>query len=425
METFDQRYVCICEPCSEIINYLQGKLYTFNPDDDIIYNALRHNKKQIRDDLFSEDNWKRRNAEGMWYEALIYEYFKSLSQDNDLIKGIVRKGDDIIGRPPRPEFRQNGLYYDNNGQIVIRGNGQDLAEIDLIILDNRDKIIFVEIITSNQNLKHFDKEIIHKRTLFNALTGQVNTQFLLISSVDVTKFKSIKKILSESNIFFALARNYELIKSRLNKSHVINYRSNQNKYPKLIDLSKIKIDITFNYKHIHDRIVNQLLTAAKKGVPFENIKISEKERHLVTKVFIGGLYPQTIKYICDNYIFKIRDKQLSYNNIRELFSKVILAISLPDFRPTLYFEIEREYIDIRKMGNFIKFGPKTIGSFDFERNIPRFVGFTLWLEEIEPCIEKERAEELLHYFLRNEIIGSHKKREKANIKSEYLKLLNP
>ena len=103
-----------------------------------------------------------RSAEGRWFEMIAYELFLDIADRTDAIKAVVLKGADVRGKKPFPALGQNGFFYSRNGDITIRGNGQDLAEFDLLMTKPDGSLIFVEVVTSPSDLKDFLQEIYYK-----------------------------------------------------------------------------------------------------------------------------------------------------------------------------------------------------------------------------------------------------------------------
>jgi len=136
-----------------MIAWLKENFTTYHPTAAIALNATRHISKIARKKLFSEDIEPMRTAEGRWYEAIIYEMFLEMSLHSDEIRSIARKGADAPRQRNNFRLGQNGFYYSPQGDIVVRGNGQDLAEFDLLLVDHEGRVAFGEVITTPTDLK--------------------------------------------------------------------------------------------------------------------------------------------------------------------------------------------------------------------------------------------------------------------------------
>jgi hypothetical protein len=147
-----------------------------------------------RKKLFSPDIEPMRTAEGRWFEAIVYEMFLDIAQKTDRIKYIARKGADAPRAGAQARLGQNGVFYSKYGDITFRGNGQDLAEFDLILVDSDNNVSFGEVVTSPADLKEFEIEIAFKKRLLGYLYNQEHVPFLLISSIDISNYSVVKRL---------------------------------------------------------------------------------------------------------------------------------------------------------------------------------------------------------------------------------------
>ena len=164
-----------------MIPWLNSNFKHFKPTAAIAINATRHMNKIERRKLFSPDIEPMRTAEGRWFEAIVYEMFLDISKKSDTIKYLAMKGADAPHRREDVRLGQNGLFYSKYGDITIRGNGQDLAEFDMLLVDSENHIAFAEVVTSPADLKEFEMEIAYKKRLLGYLYSQKVTPFLLVS----------------------------------------------------------------------------------------------------------------------------------------------------------------------------------------------------------------------------------------------------
>jgi hypothetical protein len=130
-----------------------------------------------------------KTAEGKWYESIIYETILRCSGPR------TRSGrSSPRARTPVPAapgaLGQNGLFYSRSGDIKVRGNGQDLAELDLLLVGEGRSIAFGEIVTSPAAMKELETEILYKKRLMGHLFGQEVVPALLVSSVDISRISA-------------------------------------------------------------------------------------------------------------------------------------------------------------------------------------------------------------------------------------------
>ena len=155
-----------------MIPWLNSNFKNFKPTAAIALNATRHMNTMERKKLFSPDIEPMRTAEGRWFEAIVYEMFLEISQKSDCIKYIARKGADAPRAGAPACLGQNGIFYSKYGDITFRGNGQDLAEFDLILVDANGNVAFGEVVTSPADLKEFEIEIAFKKRLLGSCTAR-------------------------------------------------------------------------------------------------------------------------------------------------------------------------------------------------------------------------------------------------------------
>ncbi|MDO5846442.1 MAG: hypothetical protein Q4Q04_05930, partial [Methanocorpusculum sp.] len=161
-----------------MLSWITEQFDKYKPERSVAVRALRHMRAAERKNLFSEDIMLMRTAEGYWFENLIYEQLIRIAEQTNTIKKIVRKGADVKRKKVKTELGINSIYSAEKGDIRVRGNGQDLAEVDLLLFDKDDKVVFCEIVTSPADLKDLEAEIIYKKELFGYLFSQDRVGFI-------------------------------------------------------------------------------------------------------------------------------------------------------------------------------------------------------------------------------------------------------
>jgi hypothetical protein len=397
------------------LDFLQKRIQELRPDKEMCLRATRHLSSRTKKDLFNSKVHPRRNAEGHLYEALIYEIALQLSEEGDFIKGVVRKGADVPKKRPRPSLNQNGLFYDPDRYIVIRGHGQDLGEVDLVLVDNESNLLFVEVVISGQNLRKFDKEIDYKRGLLREIAIQPSIPFLLISSVDLTNRQIAKKLLQNPDNSYLTGPSIEAAKSLLDEKSVLAGTRPINKSSKLLNLKDITVNREFDYGRIHDKMRNVIFDAVRRDSPLDTLKTEVGSYPIVSKAIMGGLRPYALEFLFSEGYINLNRREMTPDDSRRFFSNLVLAINLPELRPVLYLKVRKKFLLKKWRNTYLKLGPRKMGSFTFERNIHSHVGFHRWLEEMKPTIGKELTRSILSYFLRKEILGYRGKHERPNI----------
>ena len=353
--------------------------------------ALRHLTKAEKQKLSSEDISFMRSAEGRWYEFIMYELFLDIATKNPAIKTMVLKGNDAPKKRNRPRLGQNGFFYSRNGDITIRGNGQDLAEFDLVMAQMDGSIVIVEVVTSPADLKDFMQEIYYKKQMIRYLFAQQEVTFILATSFPLTKYKGGHMVLaSEEHISISTASCETLHKHIAGK-----WKTDKDpKTPsaKMCYATDLITKRPFDYKLFHDMerewIYKQLESHAVLSLPSPAMTAS-----LVKKILFGELYPSAIKSLCKQYVFEYKGTILDISSLKSQFSKVIFAVDIPDYTPLIYLRPreKKEFYKMVYQGN---------GIFKYERRTPPRVGFFVWLESLKPELGREIVERTLHELCR-------------------------
>jgi len=398
----------------ELYTYLKKKLTIFNASKELAIQASSHLVGRYKKDLFSQKYKSRRIAEGYWYEALIYEKIKTLSKNCDLIQGIIRKGADVSLKTIKQSRCKNGIQYDFNSSIVLKGNEQELAEIDMLIVDSKSQLYVIEITISDLNLKEFDKEIIYKRELLLKVTNYNKINFIIISSLNLLSRKPIIALSKMSDIYFINTGPYEKNKSHLAYPEVNNYLRKELVNEKIIDVNSLNINKKFDYNVYHDKVKSIIFSAMKSNKDIDIIKKELGEYTIVPKVIIGNLLPEAVNYLCRENVIVVNEDIFTAKEILKYFSNVILTVKLPDLRPAIYLKVKPRYIGKKKIETYLKLGLKSNHMFSFERNIPIFAGFFKWLDTIKPTLGAKTTKSFCDYFSKKEVYRSKKRHSTPN-----------
>ena len=377
----------------QMITWLDKNFSSLQPTRAIIMRALRHLRPADRKKLFSKDIPEMRTAEGRWFEAIIYEMILDLSLQTNLILSVVARGADGPARVRRAQLGQNGLFYSNIGDIKVRGNGQDLAEVDLMLVDHTGALTFGEIITSPADLKEFEEEIHYKKQLLGYLYGQPTVPFLLISSVDISRTAVVRRLLKEPDNILLTTASCEDLKTLIRPRDLKRSPPRKIRHEKLISISDIAPRRPFDYKQLHDERMQSIINSVTSDRGIEQLGTPDEIPPIVKKVLFGGLYPSAVRMLDSRYPIRIKGKTYDPDTIQKQFSKVVLAVNLPEYKPIIYLRR-------RNKKEYLKMVPNNrSGGFKFEsRRTPHMAGFFLWLESVRPSIGAELTRELLDAF---------------------------
>jgi hypothetical protein len=377
-------------------SWLKKNLSSFEPDEDMVLNATRHLGKVERSRLFSPEIDKMRTAEGRWYESIIYEMFLAMTPESDQIRHLALKGDDVPHRSrQRIRLGQNGLFYSRSGDITVRGNGQDLAEFDLLFVDTSGQVAFAEVVTSASDMKEFEQEIAYKRRLLSYLFDQETVPFLLVSSFDVTNYVVGRRLLSTKPTINIQTSPCEELKSYIRPEKTKPEKRRQHNQGKMVLANEIPLKNRFLYEQYHEeersKVMARVMSPSADGpLPVQGAGTGQ----LVKKILYGGLYPSAIRTICRKHDFLVRGEQIEYPELMSRYSKAVLATDLPGYEPIVYLRQ-------RKKQEYLKMVRNGDGNFKFERYTPPKVGFFLWLESLTPILGGRVTLSLLEAFSSN------------------------
>ncbi|MGB8219893.1 MAG: hypothetical protein WCE46_05860 [Methanoregula sp.] len=374
-----------------MIPWLNSNFKNFKPTAAIALNATRHMNTTERKKLFSPDIEPMRTAEGRWFEAIVYEMFLEISQKSDCIRYIARKGADAPRAGDQACLGQNGIFYSKYGDITFRGNGQDLAEFDLILVDAQEHVAFGEVVTSPADLKEFEIEIAFKKRLLGYLYGQEHVSFLLISSFDISNYSVVKRLAKDPDNAIIHTSSCEQIKALVKHYRPRILYTKPTNHPKLIRATDIPVKHPIDYRLYHDEFRNRIFSEITHGRGRKNAEPATEQEALVKKILYGALYPHAIKAVCDQYGLVVKGKRIEYAEFYQYFSKAIIATDLPGFELIIYLRS-------RQKKEYLKMVQTKEGHFRFERPTPSRVGFFLWIEFLQPSLGTKLSLEILNTF---------------------------
>lgn len=364
-------------------------------DEEVARRALRHLGFREKHALFSDNYALQRTSEGLWYEFLVYEIMLDLSLKTDLIHCIAGKGADAPAHPVGMRPGQNGFYYSERGNLTIRGNGQTIAEMDLLFVDCRGNMGFAEVITSAMELKTFYEEICYKKRLLAALLGQKTVPFVLVSSVDVSGYDSILKIAEAPDSRILITNAIEDMRILIYEGSLRKRPEKPAPHPKLIDLTSLHPRNPFDYKEIHDgnrdATVRALLSCKEDGIA----AIASVINPLSKKIMLGALEEGGVEAVLRDRKIRIKDTVLYADDVHQRFSRVVIAFDIPGYTPVMYLKPKgkKDYLKIVRdaAGDLVFQGKRTPA--------PYMAGFYAWLDDDKPGVGSLLAERYASLFL--------------------------
>jgi hypothetical protein len=372
-----------------MLRWISEQFTRYQPDRSVAVRAMRHLRAADRKNLFSEDIMTMRTAEGYWFESLIYEQLLKTAAGTGTIKKIVKKGADVPKRKTQLKLGINGLYSAEKGDIRVRGNGQDLAEVDLLLFDRDNRVVFCEIVTSPADLRDLELEIIYKKQLFGYMFKQEHVGFILFSSVNIENTQFVRRLTADPWNAYVETLPCETMKAVLKPLRLTTLPKVPVKNPKMVASESLRTR-GFDYRKLHDDALNYLYSAIDHNLTPEEYFSDPGVSPLVKKVICGGVHPSAVKGLVTGYGLRMKSEVLDYGKLSQNFSKVVLAVDYPEMSPVIYLKP-------RKQRTYFKMVPDKKGGFKYERPTPPRVGFYLWLESVRPCLGLERTRDVLEY----------------------------
>ncbi|MDD1670693.1 MAG: hypothetical protein LUQ67_05205, partial [Methanomicrobiales archaeon] len=370
-------------------DWLARNFPLFPPDRATVLAATRHLSGPQRKNLFSPDPGTMKTAEGKWYESIIYETILRCAAASPEIRQVVSKGPDARYRRLQARLGQNGLFYSRSGDIKVRGNGQDLAELDLLLVGEGRSIVFGEIVTSPAAMKELETEILYKKRLMGYLFGQGVVPALLVSSVDISRISAVRRILEDPTNLYLSTATCEQIKRLVTRDEVMRGAPRVARSPKLVEAPDLPLAGNFDYRRMHDLQRSRVFSALASGTMYRGGDPRDPATVIVKKILLGALEPGAVNLFSNQVRLTYRGKPITPQEIRTHFAKIILTVNLPEAEPIIYMKPrDRNY--------YLKMVRVRPGQFKFESNRSRkMLGFFLWLQDVKPSLRADIAGRLL------------------------------
>jgi hypothetical protein len=370
-------------------DWLARNFPLFPPDRATVLSATRHLPGPLRRNLFSPDPGTMKTAEGKWYEAIIYETILRCATASDRIRHVVSKGADARYRRLQAQLGQNGLFYSRSGDIKVRGNGQDLAELDLLLVGEGRSIAFGEIVTSPAAMKELEQEFLYKKRLMGHLFGQEVVPALLVSSVDISRISAVRRIQEDPSNLYLSTATCEQIKGLVRREEVMQGAPRMARNPKLVEAPDLPLTGHFDYRRMHELQRSRVFSALASGSLYRGGDPRDPATVIVKKILLGALEPGAVSLFANQVRLMVKGRPITPQEVRTRFAKIILTVNLPEAEPIIYMKP-------RDRNHYLKMIRVRPGQFKFESNRSRkMLGFFLWLQDVRPTLRAEITDRLL------------------------------
>src|SRR5690606_28909280 len=115
---------------------------------------------------------------------------------------------------------------------------------------------------------------------------------------------------------------------------------------KFFRADEVRARRAFDFKALHDERRQRLLQMVAAKATKTDFAEPDDLPPIVRKILCGGLYPSAAKALCASYPLTIRGKPIPCGDVPKLYSKVVLAVNLPDGDPIVYLRSRnrKEYL---------------------------------------------------------------------------------
>ena len=351
----------------------------------------------LAQNLFSDIPIVKGNARGYLYESAIYEGLLIAAETSGPVKRVVAVRSDVPPEMRTPHrLGQDGFYYSELGEIKVRGNGIDLAEIDFLVEGQIGDFLFGEVVSSSNNLVGLPKEIRSKLTLLRMML-QRPVSSVLVSPDDLTRKVPVKELESVAGNFVVRTPPFEGPLDRLSGTRLESERvSRRSKLCYLRDLHTVPLG--YVQKEQEARVF--LRGSLSSDISVTDL-VKRFEDTILDNVVIGRLDDDSRSALLNLYSFSVGEQNLDSRVLLQLFTHPVLALTLPELRPNLYFKSIREQ-------TYLKFGPRGRGHFVLERLLRgRYTEYVKRLNAETTQLKPEETRLWLGRLLRPDVFGIH------------------
>lgn len=335
------------------------------------------------------------DAIGTFYELLVYEKVLQYSAIDQDVRFVVAKGVDASKRtlghsslPPK-----DGLYYDRDLRIAIKGDGRSLGEYDFIIFDKLGDIVFFEVKKSRRYFKDLKYKLQYKMRILEELFG-CSVNLLLVCAEEMGNSKNVMEILEATDGEYAFLR-MPTQGNITNLHNSVNYTGGISRdgqiSSKLCNWDQLETLRKLDYAENHKQLRKFLISLVEIREPLEIIK-KRIRSSLIERVFIGKIAQDSIESFMKTIVFNLNGKSLDFNLFNNDFSEVILALSVPRLVPIIYLKE-------RKKNRYQKTMPDDNGIFEDKGKVVPGSGFYKPIVDTEEIVDSNLASMILDTFL--------------------------
>jgi len=181
-----------------------------------IRRAVVHLPKPLRKSLYDVSSPEHKTAEGIFFEALIYEILLKEGEESSDVVSIAAK----FGEAKYLTFDKyapDGLWYSKDGGIRFKIDGRVVAEMDFLVLTADGVRVFGEVIVNPLHASSIGKEVAKKKELLEKLYGGT-IEFVLVTASELSSsvvYDGASCIVSQGNLAYMNVHQGEVLSKKL------------------------------------------------------------------------------------------------------------------------------------------------------------------------------------------------------------------
>ncbi len=282
------------------------------------------------------------HLQGQFYESIIYEYVRKLSLTSNSILSVVARSNDAPKDERTREWRrgQDGLFYDSNGSPIVRGDGQDLAEFDILVIGHRNVFVLLECTTSRKRILNpdFGEKIAYKRRLINYLFSPERLEFVLVTPFNLAAEETIQALMRQPSNYLAKSAT---AKSSGSRDEFLKSHEQRIPYSKKLRSWTFLSSRALDYAKVVERERQDLIRAPGSGTSVDAVVADPSRSPIVKNVILGVLDRQATKFLLESMEVIVEGHRLRNEDFEHEYTRASLGLSFPNLETWIVPECSR------------------------------------------------------------------------------------
>jgi hypothetical protein len=352
----------------DTVNSIVSAIQSLPVSEDLVLRATRHIAGRRRDGLFADDPLRKGIARGYLFESVVYERMADICEGLEGIASYSLLRSDVPWKERGlGQGSNDGLIYNNEGEIVVKGDGADLGEFDFLAFDRDGTPLSVEAKVSKKFLKGLGRTTGYKRRLLGLIFGK-DPNFLFISPDSIGETAVGSDLSKQGGCYFARLSGLSEVLKGISPSDIGKTRPGGRKSSKGILVTRLPASGTFDLKRTHQELRAKMVGALASGSSVEARRLAEAEI-LLPRIRLGQLGKDAVEFLLGRWRFTVSETEIRRERLLRT-TGIRLVLTLPELRPGFYFGFRHE----RDFGKhrtdqrvFVKFAPVSRSTLGCER----------------------------------------------------------